>query len=73
MTTQETVDSANPVAEKVLKTCLIITGVIGVIITVLRLIRGETFFHSVSALLPAISVLAAFFLISLSRRRTTTK
>jgi membrane-associated PAP2 superfamily phosphatase len=73
MTTKETVVPANPAAEKVLKICLIISAVLGVIITVLRLIRGENFFHAVLAVLPAISILAVFYLIILSRRGATTK
>jgi len=73
MNTKETVAPANPVAEKILKIFLIITAVIGITITVLRLIRGENFFHAVLPLLPAISILAVFYLIILSRQGTTTK
>jgi multisubunit Na+/H+ antiporter MnhF subunit len=73
MTTNETAAPANPAAEKVLKICLIISTIIGVTITILRLIRGENFFHAVLAVLPAISILAVFYLIILSRRGTTTK
>jgi membrane-associated PAP2 superfamily phosphatase len=73
MTTKESVDPANPVAEKVLKICLIISTALGVIITVLRLISGENLIHAVSNVFPLISILAVFYVIVISRRRAGEK
>jgi membrane-associated PAP2 superfamily phosphatase len=65
----ETVTPAKSVAEQVVKMCLISAMAIGALIVILRLIRGENFFHAVSVIFPAISVLALFYWMILSQRR----
>jgi uncharacterized membrane protein (GlpM family) len=73
MISSETVTPAKPVAVQVVKICLIISTVIGTLVIILRLISGETIFHAVSAVVPAVSILAVLYLMILSQSRTTAK
>jgi len=72
MIPNETIEPAKSVAELVVKICLIIATAGGALVIILRLIRGDDFFHAVSAIVPA-SILALFYWMILSQRHSTKK
>jgi membrane-associated PAP2 superfamily phosphatase len=70
MIPNETKAPAKSVAEQVVKICLIIAIAMGTLSLVLRLIRGENFFHAILAIAPAISILVVFYWMILWQRRS---
>jgi L-asparagine transporter-like permease len=70
MTHSETDRPTKSAAERVVKICLIISTVIGLLVVILKLIRGDGFFHAASSVLPALSVIAVFYWLITAQRRS---
>ena len=53
MTHNQTGEPAKPIAERVLKVCLIICTAVGLLVIILKVIRGDNFFDAASTIVPA--------------------
>ncbi len=73
MIASESAKTTKSAAELVVKTCLIICTVLGVIMIILRLIRGDSFFRAVSFSVPPILIMAVFYGMILSQRTSAKK